>query len=237
LLGLFALSLNVIALAEDAPLRLLVITGSHPFDSRFYSLFDGYKDIEWDKKTQTSQPCAAFSKDFARDYDVVLLYDFEMKIGGEQKAAFESAFGEGRGLIVLHHALCSHPTWPKFREIAGGQFFFDPRDGFPKSEYKGNVEMTYRAADPEHPVTKGVEEIKVVEEPYKFVFRPGDAKSLLMSANPESDAVVAWTTEYKKSRVIAIEPGHGGDIFQEPNYRRFIAQAIRWVARREAPAK
>jgi type 1 glutamine amidotransferase len=237
LLSAFMLSLCVSGSAEEAPIRLLVVTGSHPFDARFYSLFDGYKDIEWDKKTQSSKPCAAYSKDFAKDYDAVLLYDFEMKISDDQKAAFESAFGEGKGLIVLHHALCSHPTWPKFRVIAGGQFFFEARDGFPKSDYKGNVQMTYRAADPEHPVTKGVSEIKVIEEPYKHVYRPDNAKPLLMSSNPESDEVVAWTTEYGKSRVIAIEPGHGGDIFDEPNYRRFIAQAIRWVARRDEPVK
>ncbi|MCC6155497.1 MAG: hypothetical protein IT367_17140, partial [Candidatus Hydrogenedentes bacterium] len=47
------------------------------------------------------------------------------------------------------------------------------------------------------------------------------------------DAIVAWTVPYKESRVVAIEPGHGGDIFVDENYRRFIAQAIRWAAKRD----
>lgn len=171
---LIALVLSLVTLAawgEASPIRLLVITGSHGFDPKFYAMFEGHPDIEWDKKTQSSKPCAAFTKGFAEGYDAVLLYDFEMTISDEQKKAFEEAFGEGRGLVVLHHALCSHPNWSKFREIAGGQFFFEPRGGLPKSEYTHGVTMTYKPASPEHPATRGVEAFQVVEEPYKHVFR------------------------------------------------------------------
>lgn len=231
---LATLCVGLFAAAEEAPVRLLVITGSHGFDPRFYALFEGHKDIEWDKKTQTGKPCAAFSKDFAKDYDVVLLYDFEMKISDEQKAEFEKAFGNGRGLVTLHHALCSHPTWPRYREIAGGQFFFEARDSHPKSEYTPNIEMTYRPVDPEHPITKGVAEFRVIEEPYKHVYRPANATPILAATHEKSDAIVAWTVPYKESRVVAIEPGHGGDIFVDENYKRFIAQAIRWAAKRDA---
>lgn len=217
---------------EDAPIRLLVITGSHPFDSRFYGLFEGYEDIQWDKKTQAGDPCRAFSPGFTEGYDAVLLYDFEMAISDEQKQAFEEAFGGGRGLIVLHHALCSHPDWPKFREIAGGQFLFQARDGLPASTYKGGVEVTYTPVDSDHPATRGVNAFQAIEEPYKFVYRPDDAVPLLKADNPDSDEVVAWATQYKASRVAAIEPGHGGQIFENPEYRKFIAQTIRWVAGR-----
>lgn len=221
------------ASAESVPVRLLVITGSHGFDPRFYALFEGYKDIEWDKKTQTSRPCAAFSKDFAKDYDVVLLYDFESKISDEQKAEFESAFGAGRGLVVLHHALCSHPGWSKYREVASGQFFFEAKDGFAKSDYTPNVEMTYKPANPNHPITRDVQEFRVIEEPYKHVYRPEGVTPILLSSNEKSDDVVAWTSQYKESRVVTIVPGHGGDIFVDENYRRLIANAIRWAAKRD----
>lgn len=229
---LAALAAGSLTTGAEEPIRLLVITGSHPFDARFYSLFEGHEDIQWDKKTQAGDPCRAYTEGFADGYDAVLLYDFEMAITDAQKKAFEAAFGEGRGLIVLHHALCSHPGWPKFREIAGGQFLFEARDGLPQSTYKGNVTMTYEPADPDHPATRGVAPIQVVEEPYKFVYRPDSAVPLLKADNEHSDAVVAWATQYKESRVAAIEPGHGGDIFEHPEYRKFIAQTIRWVARR-----
>lgn len=233
LLPLLLLVIGLSAAAEDKrPIRLLVITGSHDFDPRFYSLFEGHPDIQWDKKTHGGDPCSAFTEDFAKIYDAVLLYDFESKISEAQKRAFESAFGGGRGLIVLHHALCSHPDWPKFREIAGGQFLFEARDGLPQSTYKGNVEMRYEVVDPAHPATEGVGPIRVVEEPYKHVYRPDDAVPLLRADHPESDAVVAWATTYGESRVVAIEPGHGGDIFVLEEYRKLLAQSIRWVAGR-----
>ncbi|MDZ4860208.1 MAG: ThuA domain-containing protein [Candidatus Hydrogenedentes bacterium] len=233
LLYLTAICSGLFACADESPIRLLVITGSHGFDPRFYGLFEGLNEIEWDKKTQTNKPCAAYTREFAKEYDVVLLYDFEMNISEEQKIEFANAFGKGRGLIVLHHALCNHPAWPKYREIAGGQFFFEPRDGHRKSEYTPNVEMTYRPADPNHPITQGVQEIRVVEEPYKYVYRPDTAIPILVSSNGESDDIVAWTTQYKDSRVVVIAPGHGGEIFADENYKRFIAQAIRWAAKRE----
>lgn len=219
--------------ASEDPVKLLVITGSHGFDPRFYALFEGHKEIEWDKKTQTGKPCAAFTPGFADPYDVVLLYDFEMQATDEQLKAFEDAFGKGRGLIVLHHALCSHPKHPRYREIAGGQFFFEASDGHPKSEYKGGVPMRYEPVP--HPVTAGVEPFEAIEEPYKFVYQEEGAAPLLKSANPESDEVVAWATEEGASRVVSIVPGHGGDIFVDPNYRKFIAQAVRWAAGREIP--
>lgn len=225
-----------LAVAGDGPIRLLVITGSHPFDPRLYSLFEGHEDIQWDKKTHAGDPCRAYTEGFAEGYDAVLLYDFEMAITDAQKKAFEEAFGGGRGLIVLHHALCSHPVWPKFREIAGGQFLFEARDGLPGSTYKGDVEVTYEVADPDHPATQGVGSFQVVEEPYKYVYRPDGAAPLLKVNNPDSDEVVAWATQYGKSRVAAIEPGHGWQIFENPEYKKFLAQTIRWVAGRTGKA-
>lgn len=237
LIALAAVFLAPLAIAQQAPIRLLVITGGHPFDPRFYALFEGHENIEWDKKTQTSQPCAAYTPGFAEGYDVVLLYDFVFKISVEQKAAFESAFGGGRGLVVLHHALCSHPEWPKYREMVGGQFLFATRDGLAKSIFTGGISMTYTAADPAHPITLGLEPIKVIEEPYKYVYMAPDNKPILVSENEESDRIVAWTRDYNKSRVVCIVPGHGGDIFVDANYRKFMAQAITWAAGRETAGK
>ncbi len=221
--------------ASADPVRLLVITGSHPFDARFYGLFEGHPNIEWDKKTQSSKPCAAYTEDFAESYDVVLLYDFESTITDEQKKHFEAAFGDGRGLIVLHHALCNHPGWPTFREIGGGQFFFQAQDEHEASSFAGNVEVTYTPVS--HPITEGVEAFTVIEEPYKNVYRPENAEPLMTSENPESDEVVAWTTMHEKSRVVTIEPGHGWQIFEDPNYKRFLAQAILWAAGREGESE
>lgn len=218
------------------PIRLLLITGSHPFDPRLYGLFDGHPDIEWDKKSHGFAPCKAYSTDFAEGYDVVLLYDFEFAITDEQKQHFLDAFGGGRGLIVWHHALCSHPTWPAYRELAGGQFFFEPRDGFAASTYTPGILARYETHSVAHPASQGIAPFEVVEETYRDVWRAEDAVPLLTSPTAESDDVVAWATERGKSRIAAVVPGHGWELFTLRPFHQFMGQVIRWAAGRDTVA-
>lgn len=229
----FAIFLLAASFGFGEPVRLLVVTGSHPFDASFNSLFEGHEDIRAEFRSQAPEPCSVYTEDFAEGFDVVLLYDFEFKITGEQKANFEKAFGSGRGLIVLHHAMCSHPDWPAFREIAGGQFFFDPPEGMPKSEYEAGVAYRIEIAEPDHPITRGLKPFDVVDETYrKYWIKPGSTP-LLRTTSPKSESVLAWTSEHDESRVVTIQPGHGPEIFQHPEYRKFIARSILWAAGRE----
>jgi len=177
--------------ADAPPIRVLFITGSHGFDSRIYSVFDGAKDIVWDKQTQLPDPCHVYKPGFADGYDVVVLYDFEQQITEAQKAGFLDAFGEGRGLLVWHHALCSHAKWPEYRAVTGGQYLFEPEGDHPASSYLHDVEMTYRPADSGHPIVQGLESFTVVDEPYKHVWRAEGTTPLLTASHPESDDVVA----------------------------------------------
>jgi len=224
--------LAMIANAE-APIRVLVVTGSHPFDPRLYATIEGHEDIVWDKKTQLPNPCRAFDPGFAEGYDVIVLYDFEQEITEEQKQSFLDAFRDGRGLLVWHHALCSHANWPAYRELTGGQFLFAPVEGIPASSFTGNVKMHYEPAGSGHPIAQGLEPFEAVEEPYKDVWQAEGCTPLLASPNPESDRVVAWAKEDRKSRVVCAVPGHGGEIFVMPEFKRFMAQSIRWLAKRE----
>lgn len=221
----------------DTPIRVLLITGSHPFDPRLYATFKGHEDIVWDNESQLPNPCRAFEPGFAEGYDVVVLYDFEQDITDEQKQSFLNAFGEGRGLLVWHHALCSHAQWPAYRELTGGQFLFEPIEGIPASSFKGNVKVAYEPADSGHPVTQGLKPFEAVEEPYKQVWKAEGSTPLLTSPNPESDRIVAWAKEHKDSRIACVVPGHGGDIFVMPEFKQFMAQTLRWLAGREPVRK
>lgn len=225
-----------VAGAAEPPIRVLLITGSHGFDPRLYAVLEGHKDIVWDKQTQLPDPCRAYEPQFAEDYDVVVLYDFEQQIDDTQKQAFLDAFGEGRGLFVWHHALCSHVAWPAYREMIGGQYFFAPEGDKPASSYIHDVSMTYEPAASGHPILEGLAAYTAVEEPYKDVWQAEGSTPLLTSPNPESDRVVAWAKTYKDSRIVCAVPGHGGDIFVMPEFRQFMAQSIRWLAHRDVAA-
>jgi hypothetical protein len=224
---------HIMSANAEQPIRVLLITGSHPFDARLYATFEGHDDIVWDKISQLPDPCRAFDPGFAAGYDAVVLYDFEQAITDEQKRSFLDVFSDGPGLFVWHHALCSHANWPGYRELTGGQFLFEPVDGIPASSYTGNVKVKYEPADSGHPITQGLEPFEAVEEPYKDVWQAEGCTPLLTSPNPESDRVVAWAKEDGKSRVVCAVPGHGGDIFVMPEFRQFMAQSLRWLAGRD----
>ena len=224
---------SAIADAAEPPIRVLLITGSHGFDARLYSVLEGHKDIVWDKQTQLPDPCRVYEPGFADDYNVVLLYDFEQQITDAQKQTLLDAFGDGRGLFVWHHALCSHAAWPAYREMTGGQYYSAPTDGAPASSYLHDVTMTYEPAGSGHPIEQGLVAFTAVDEPYKDVWQAEGSTPLLTSPNPESDRVVAWAKTYKQTRIVCAVPGHGGDIFVMPEFRQFMAQSLRWLAGRD----
>ena len=61
---------------------------------------------------------------------------------------------------------------------------------------------------------------------------------LLTTTNPLSDGPLAWISGYAKSRVVAIQLGHGREAHLEPGYRALVRNAIcvvGWPAAVTAP--
>ena len=53
---------------------------------------------------------------------MVALYDMVQPITESERKNFVELSENGRGLVVLHHALVSYREWPLFEEIIGGRF-------------------------------------------------------------------------------------------------------------------
>ena len=64
------------------------------------------------------------------------------------------------------------------------------------------------------------------DELYSNMHMAGNATPLLMNG----DEWLAWYRLEKKSRVVGTILGHG--CYADPNYRKFLAQSIRWAAKR-----
>ena len=56
-------------------------------------------------------------------------------------------------------------------------------------------------------------------------YRPG-AKLAMGAHHP-----IAWARQVGRGRIIFAAPGHVPELYDDPNYRRLIANAIRWVGR------
>ena len=201
------------------PLRVQLVTGGHDHEPSLYAIFDNQAGF----KTNVRPHPQAFTADFRRNTDVLVLYDM-IKTGlPENKRARLREFAEaGKGIVILHHAICSHTDWPWwFEEVAGGLYT-------EKSTFLHDETMPIKIKK-EHPITKGLHDFVIHDETYKNLWISPKVDVLLTTTNPTSDGPVAWISPYAKSRVVFIQLGHGPEAHRNPNYQRLVQQALLWA--------
>lgn len=173
---------------------------------------------------------------------------------------FAGLLQAGKGIVALHHALAGWPTWADYHRWLGGQFFYHAGHwqgaDVPDSGYAQEVAYTAQVIA-DHPVTAGLPaQFALCDELYLAQHHLEGATALLranasftrddfysahlavagqMQARqgwdhaPGSD-VIAWAKQVEKSRLVYIQPGDGGAVYDNPHYRRLVENAIRWVA-------
>lgn len=226
------------ASAADAggKIKVLVVTGGHGFEKEaFFKVFEDNREIAFTAATQ-GKTATVYERADLLDYDVVLLYDMVSSITEAQKAKFLALFDKGIGLVVTHHALVSFQDWPDYERIIGGKYLKkEERDGakvWPASGYKHDEEIPVIIVAKQHPITLGVKDFTIHDEIYtNFLVQP-DVFPLLTTTHPRSGKPLAWTRTQGKSRVVYLELGHDHQAYENPNYRRLVAQSIRWSAKR-----
>ena len=220
-----------------AKLRLLIVTGGHGFErDAFFAMFDSFEGTEW-REVAHPQANDSYTPEAAESYDVLVFYDMNQEITEEQKTAFIALLKRGQPVVFLHHVLAGYQAWDEFEKIIGGRYHLAPytRDGkeYPASTFRHGVDIDVRIADPDHPVTAGLEDFTIHDEVYGgFTVEP-TVHPLLTTDHPESSDVIAWTNEYGKSRIVTIQLGHDAHAYEAPNYRRLVRQAIGWTAQSE----
>jgi type 1 glutamine amidotransferase len=211
--------------APTSPLRLLVVTGGHDYPTSFYTLFE-QPGLIWDHEA-TSE--AAYRRDLRSRYDVLVLYDMPKTLSAEGRANLQAYAESGKGIVVLHHALCSHNDWEWYRELAGARYLVEPQDGRPASTYSHDETIPVAIAHP-HPITRGVALTEIHDETYKGMWISPQVTVLLATSHPLADPPLAWISPYPKSRVVAIQLGHGREAHGHPGYRTLVRNAILWSA-------
>lgn len=219
------------------PIRVLVVTGGHDYaTNQFQTMF---REMEGVTVQTAEHPNAHswLSAEAAKSWDVLVLYDMWQPISDQAKADFVARLKEGKGLVALHHSLASYQTWPEYERIIGGRYHLEKRtvDGVerPASTYQHDVQFRVKVANPQHPVTRGVTDFDIHDETYgRFDVSP-QAHALLATEEPTSGKTIAWARNYEAARVVYIQLGHDEKAYENPQYRRLLSNAIRWVARRE----
>jgi type 1 glutamine amidotransferase len=233
-LVLVALSVLSPGWAQDAKIRVLVVTGGHDYTTGFYTLFQGHPDLRWDHHAHRA-PADGYVRDMAKRYDVLVLYDMEKDAPDAQRRNLMDFVQSGGGVVALHHALASMPQWKEFHELIGGKYLDASEAGRPPSTYQHDVRVRIHVADRTHPVTRLLDDFEIEDEVYGGLWVSPDAHVLLTTDHPASTKAIAWVAANANARVVTIQPGHGEPAFADASYRRLVIQAIRWAARSDRP--
>lgn len=224
--------------AEPAgQVRVLLVTGGHDYDTnQLLQVFRDNPNITFTHVAHP-QPPVWLDADHARQWDVLVLYDFWQDIDDPTKSNFLARLQEGKGLVVLHHAIADYQNWPEYERVIGARYYLADtmRDGVKKlrSLWQHDVDFHLHVAAPDHPVTRGVKDFDIHDETYKLYDVHPDVTVLLHTDEPKNEPNLAWAKTYGPARVVYLQLGHDRQAYVNPNYRRLLANAIQWTAHRE----
>lgn len=151
-------------------------------------------------------------------------------------AAFRELAKRGGGLAVIHWGMGTKDAEP----IAPFVNLFGGCHGGPDRKFQV-VETTLAVADPKHPVTTGIADLKVREEFYYRLKFPkaGPAVTPLLRAEIDgAKETVAWAWDRADGgRSFGFSGLHFHENWKRPEYRRLVAQGVLWAAKLPVPEK
>jgi type 1 glutamine amidotransferase len=220
--------------AAAAPVRVLVVTGGHPYDTNeFRAVFTSLPGIA---ARFVAHPEAEqwLRPEKAKEWDVLLTYDMWQPITEQTKADLVARLKEGKGLVATHHSLANYQDWPLWGEIVGARYHLTPwkkgRRNYPASTYQHDLELAVQVLNPWHPLTRDMRDFVIHDEGYGALEYQPMICPLLAVRDPASSPVVAWCKRWQGARVVGIQLGHDATAYRNPGYRQLMAHAIRWAA-------
>jgi len=225
-----------------AELTLAVLVFSKTAAYRHEAIPDGIRAIEELGKEQgwtvsTTEDAGIFSDESLARFDaVVFLLTTGDVLDSDQQAAFERFMKKGKGYVGIHSASDTEYDWPFYGSLVGAYFRSHPQ--IPQFQ-----QATYRIEDREHPATRHLPPSWVrTDEHYSFRENPRGKVQVLVSLDEKSfepgdgamgDHPIVWCRELEGGgRSFYTALGHTKESYSDPLFRKHLASAIAWAARR-----
>jgi type 1 glutamine amidotransferase len=194
-------------------------------------IFDVSEDIE------------DLASDRIQDYDLLVLNYCNWKAPGlsdAAKAGLVDYLAGGGGLIIIHFANgafhfslpeAGDSDWPEYRNIC--RRVWDHTPGMSGHDSYGP--FIVEIADPEHPITAGLEPFQTMDELY---FRQQGDQPIHVVAQARSGVTgefepMAFVYDYERGRVFQTVLGHAAESIRNPGTAELISRAAAWVAGKE----
>lgn len=214
-------------------IKVAVITGGHHFNVvAFHQLFRNMAGI--DAYIQHMADFVNSSPEARAGYDVLVFYTHLKRelvdIGSPPgqhdtvQTVMESLGNTPQGIVMLHHALLCFPTWQVWDEIVG----ITNRQ---LTHYAHHESIPLQIVDTEHSITAGLSDWTITDETYVMPNAEGDDNHLLLTTtHPKSMKTIAWTRQYKASRVFCLQLGDDPVAWSDANFANLLRRGIQWIS-------
>lgn len=162
-------------------------------------------------------------------YDVIVLNYMNWESpdpGPEARENLRRFVAEGKGLVLIHFACGAFQGWPEFRNIAGRVWDPKLRGHDPYGKF------TVLIADPEHPITRGMQPFETIDELYTCLAGDKDihvvAKAI--SQVDHKEYPMAFVNHYGKGRVFHCVLGHDVQALSVPAVQELYRRGTAWSA-------
>jgi len=137
-----------------------------------------------------------------------------------QEQAIWDFVNGGGGFLALHNSHGLYPPDGPYYELFGGDYGGHP----PPAKF------TVRVEDPEHPITRGVEDFQIFDEQHMSEFYLERKHLLLRSISPANEeAPAGWWRKLGEGRFAYLAPGHTVEALNHPAMQRLIRNAVHWL--------
>lgn len=157
------------------------------------------------------------------EFDVVIDYLTRSAFTAEQREGLFEFVRNGGGYVGVHCAadVSSFVEEPdeELAALVGGAFLDHPEQS----------EFSVRVLNHDHPITTGLDDFTVFDEPYNVRWND-DVDVLARMDHQELGGVpVVWTRTEKDGRVCYCSLGHTDSAFEHPSFQQLITRAIHWT--------
>mgnify|MGYP004664709769 FL=1 len=151
------------------------------------------------------------------------------EVGPEE---FRAYLERGGGIVFVHSGTCIGERFlgdadERFKKPARGM---QALHGCTMNGHPLRCDCDIYVTDPDSPLAEGVGAFTVHDEHYQISDLAGDAQVFLQwDSAPGGTQPAGWTREIYGGRIVVLTPGHTLDVWENPEFRKLLVNAIEWT--------